>query len=415
MAPKSAPDEIEPLRQMCREGRLFEAQEWVRQGNPVALKVLPPRGRRRNNPLCVALDKGFHSLVKVLLDAGAPVEEGNYHALYHAVELRRRDLVELLIEHGANVKDISMQTVLATWDRKLVDMFIANGANLVDDKPIAWGLANKIRITLGVFKQYVRQYPELREQVDIALRYHAGEGHAKWVALCLWAGADPWSRGPEEAPDWDAPVYDRYYDAEDEDYEPTYRSAVELAVMRGHCEVLQQKKFLTAPDPKRPASMQVFDNIWWLRDSRVVKLLLEHAHKPKLYKDRCSNLITHLLCTLDRDIFESRDRLVRRDIDTYRAEQQLEMIRLLIAEGAIWQPKDNDEIKRVRQTLIQMAPKYTFELVQMVHDHQAARRRDLEELIRTQTMVQILKRRSRQIPALVAGLPEELSGEAPKD
>lgn len=408
-------DGLEPLRQMCREGRLFDVQQWLRQGHPLALKVLPPRRNRRNGPLCIALDKGFHSLVQVLLEAGTSIEEGDYHALYHAVELRRRDLVELLIGHGAKVQDISMQTVVATWDRKLVDMFIANGANLIDDKPIAWGLVNKIRITLGVFKQYARQYPELKEQVDIALRHHAGEGNAKWVALCLWAGADPWSRGPDEAPDWDASVYDRHYDDEDEDYEPTYRTAVELAVMRGNREVLEQKKFLTAPDPKRPASMQVFDHIWWLRDSGAVKLLLEHGHNPSLYKDRCSNLITHLLCTLDRDIFESRDRQVRRDIDTYRAEQQLEMIQLLVAEGALWQPKDNDEIKLVRQTLIQMAPKYTYEFVQVVHDYQAARRRDLEELVRTQTMVQILKRRSRQIPALIAGLPEELGGNAPKD
>lgn len=188
MAPKSAPDEFEPFRLMCQAGRLFDVQEWIRQGRPVALQVPPPPGKRKKNPLAIALDLEFHSLVQVLLEAGAPIKEGRYHALYHAVELRRRDLVELLIEHGANVKDISMQTVLATWDRKLVDMFMANGANLVDDKPIAWGLANRIRITLGVYKQYVRQYPELREQVDIALRYHAGEGHAKWVALCLVKG-----------------------------------------------------------------------------------------------------------------------------------------------------------------------------------------------------------------------------------
>jgi hypothetical protein len=302
-----------------------------------------------------------------------------------------------------------MQTVIDTWDRKMVDLFVANGANLIDDKPIAWGLVNKIRITLGVFKQYVGQYPELKEQIDIALRYHAENGNAKWVALCLWAGGDPWSRGPDEAPDWDAPVYEPYaYDDDDEDYEPTYRTAVELAVMRGHHEVLEQKKFLTAPDPKKPASMDVFEHIWWLRDSSVLKLLLERGHKPTLYKDRCSSLLTHLLCTLDKDVFDSI-RPGQRDIDTYRAERQLEMIQLLLAEGALWQPKDNNEIKRVRQTLIQMAPKYTYEFVQMVHVHRAARRRDLEELVRTQAMVQILKRRSRQIPALIAELPEELT------
>ncbi|MCA8946830.1 MAG: ankyrin repeat domain-containing protein, partial [Planctomycetes bacterium] len=389
-------------------------QEWVRRGNPVALKLLPPRRNRRNGPLRIALDKGFHSLVQVLLEAGAPIEEGDYHALYHAVELSRQDLVELLIQHGASVQDVSMQTVIATWDRKLVDLFVANGANLIDDNPIAWGLVNDIRVALGVFKQYVGEYPELRKQIDIALRYHADQGNAKWVALCLWAGADPWSRGPDEAPDWDAPVYDLDNDEEDEDedYLPTFRTAVELAVLGGHREVLEQKKFLTAPDPSRPASMEFIEYIWWLRDSGIVQLLLVRGHKPTLYKDRCSCLITRLLSTLDRDIFESDrsggGRRASRDVDSYRAQEQLKMIQLLISEGALWKPKDKDEIKRVRQTLIQMAPKYTYEFVQMVHDHQAASRRDLEELVRTPTMVQILKRRSRQIPALIAGLPEEL-------
>lgn len=400
------PDELDPLRELCKQGHLFDVQSWIARGNPVRLKELPPKRYRRNSPLCIALEKGFHSLVQVLLEAGAPIAEGDYNALYHAVELKRMDLVELLIEYGANVHDVSMQTVIATWDRKLVDLFIANGANLIDDQPIAWALANKIRSALGVFKQYVGQYPELKEQVDVALRHHAGRGNAKWVALCLWAGGDPWSRGSDEAPDWDAPAYDR--DDDDEDYEPNHRTAVELAVMAGHREVLEQKKFLTAPDPRRPASLNMLENIWWLRDSRVLELLLERGHKPTLYKDRLSRLVTYLLRTLSSGVFESRGREVRRNVDTYRARGSMEMIGLLFAEGALWRPDDNEEIKRVRQSLIEMAPKYTYEFIQMVHDHQAARRRDVEELVRTQAMVRLLEKRKRKIPELIDKLPEEL-------
>ena len=66
-------------------------------------------------------------LVQVLLQAGAPIEEGNYHAPQHAVELRRTDLVSLLLEHGATVEDVSMQCVIGTWDREMVDLFAING------------------------------------------------------------------------------------------------------------------------------------------------------------------------------------------------------------------------------------------------------------------------------------------------
>lgn len=98
-----------------------------------------------------------------------------------------------------------------------------------------------------------------------------------------------------------------------------------------------------------------------------------------------------------------------RDIDTYRASENLKMVGMLFAAGAHWTPNRIEEVTRVRQSLMKMAPKYTYDFIQMVHHHQAAGRRDLKELVRTQPMVQLLKKRSRKIPELIAGLPEDLS------
>ena len=36
--------------------------------------------------------------------------------------------------------------------------------------------------------------PAVREQANIALRYHCKEGNVKWIALMLWAGADPYAK-----------------------------------------------------------------------------------------------------------------------------------------------------------------------------------------------------------------------------
>ena len=60
--------------------------------------------------------------------------------------------------------------------------------------------------------------------MDIALRYHCKDGNVKWVSLLLWAGADPFSKGPcTPADDPD----------EDEDI-----CVLEYAAIYGHVDIL---------------------------------------------------------------------------------------------------------------------------------------------------------------------------------
>ena len=67
-------EEIKPLIDLCKAGKLFEVQEWIVTGKPVN----PPpsiSGYKKKSPLEVAMDLGFHSLVQVLLDGGADINE----------------------------------------------------------------------------------------------------------------------------------------------------------------------------------------------------------------------------------------------------------------------------------------------------------------------------------------------------
>ena len=59
------PDEIRPLVELCRAGKLFAVQEWIRQGKPVNPPPPKRKGVRSQTPLEVAIDRGFHSLVEV--------------------------------------------------------------------------------------------------------------------------------------------------------------------------------------------------------------------------------------------------------------------------------------------------------------------------------------------------------------
>jgi hypothetical protein len=94
--------EIKPLVDLCKSGKLFEVQEWIASGKPVN----PPpseSGYRKKSPLEIAIELGFHSLIKVLLEGGADINEPRYHArhAYYAKEVGETRVRTLVWEQGA--------------------------------------------------------------------------------------------------------------------------------------------------------------------------------------------------------------------------------------------------------------------------------------------------------------------------
>jgi hypothetical protein len=175
-----------------------------------------------------------HSLVKVLLDGGADINEPRYSPLEHALNKRRLDLVELLFEHGVDIHSVPMTSVFETWQPEIMKWFIDHGADVEKDNPMAYALCSRIGSSLGVLKSYRDRFPSFQEQANIALRYHCKEGNLKWVSLLLWAGADPYAKGPEG---FDEPP--------DLEYE---QSALELAAFYGHFEVFNIKTICLDPN-----------------------------------------------------------------------------------------------------------------------------------------------------------------------
>jgi hypothetical protein len=78
------PDDLKELCSPCRTGKLFEVQAWIREGKRYRL----PPGNFTTSPLRTAISCGFHSLVEVLLQAGAANAEEKNDALYYAVDNR---------------------------------------------------------------------------------------------------------------------------------------------------------------------------------------------------------------------------------------------------------------------------------------------------------------------------------------
>lgn len=389
----SSVEDLEPLILLCRAGKLFDAIEWVRQGKPVAFAEGVAARATHRNPLRVAMDRGFHSLVQVLLEAGAPYRVGNYNALQHAVDLRRGDLATMLVRHGARVTDVSMRRVIEMWDAEIVDLFLSNGADLEDGKPVAWGLIEKMRPALGLLKRFGASQPRIMKQAACALRHHAFEGNVKWVSLLLWAGADPWLSGSTD-PDHDEDCF----------------NALEWAVMSGKVEVLRVKKMVAARQQNRPESARLLDHC---RDSDVLALLIAEGYRPEHLPDRGTRCIASLVQSLTWASYDmssylhSNDR-ARRDLDSTRAREQLKMVHALVAHGAKWLPKDKNEIGHVRRALLMMKRDYLLEFAWMMHRYKAAQRPDVKELFRTSSVSTLLGDGLPKAQDLIGQLPESL-------
>ena len=79
--------------------------------------------------------------------------------MQHALWDESLDLVELLVDHGADYHSIDMEDVFDTWQPDIMRWFIENGADVETGNPLAQALCNRIRTALGIFRSY-KDYKE---------------------------------------------------------------------------------------------------------------------------------------------------------------------------------------------------------------------------------------------------------------
>ena len=176
------------LLRLCRAGRLYDIEKWITAGKPLDILV-----GRNKTLLQVAVETEFHSLVELIARHDSNKASKNA-ALEGAISLRRLDLVELLVENGAQITSVPFADVLLTWEPKLIRFFLDHGADPVKDSPFAVAFGAKVRTALRAFLDCKQMHPEhadaLQEQANIALRYFCSKGDMKWISLMLWAKAD---------------------------------------------------------------------------------------------------------------------------------------------------------------------------------------------------------------------------------
>ncbi len=180
-------EEAKELRALVRMGRLFDVQTWLEAGKP--FRTDRP-SFIQSEPCVVAVKTGFFSMVECFLKRKLLKTELNT-MLDIAIDMHRPDLVELLLDHGADVNAISFRTVLSEWHPDVVRLFLRYGADYKTDSPFAEAFVDCVRISLGFFKTLLRKEPELISQANEALVEHVRKNNLKWVLLMRWLGADP--------------------------------------------------------------------------------------------------------------------------------------------------------------------------------------------------------------------------------
>jgi ankyrin repeat protein len=319
------PADVHALHQMCRQGRLYEVEGWIADGKPIQIapEDIPKRTRYRS-ALEIALESGQHSLTLLLLRGGYRLELEPYSPLDLAMQSRRWDLVDLLLEWGAPMSSVDVSILLDTYNIELYERFRTGGYDLTQSHGMGMslGLSASNRPLFGFAKRHRPEDPKIQRELDIALGYHARAGRMKGVSLCLWAGADPHAR----ALNLEFALRYGYADEDDED-DSSDLTSIEEAANAGHLEILKR----LGPDPARDN----FETLYRYAGDEGIITFLATIRPPE-----------NLTAILASHIYAMGNPFLRRFSGARR------IVQAIIDLGVQWSEADPKRLADIRQSLL---------------------------------------------------------------
>jgi ankyrin repeat protein len=368
--PKPTPNpDADHVLQLCRDGRLFELQQWIAAGRSI---VMPSDYRK--SPLGIAVQTGFHSLIELLLqhECGQAAKDA---VLIEACQERHVGVVELALQYGADPRAVAF----LAWDRRVVSVLLERGADVVTDYPFARAFQMRIRTALGCYLDCRRQRPDLadalQQQADMALRQACSDKNLKWVSLLLWVGADPRAKGL---------AVDDVNDPDIANDPEAQRSALQEACISGHLEIVKRLK----PDPASDDLSELLREASTFAKRDVIAYLLSLGASPNDKPNGGSSALDGCLRALqweDSYHFHSNNVIPASNLTKSRA-----VIGLLLEHGALWRP-DARTIADVRKAMYHIDPDVITEITDWLRDHHACDDGVLHELLRTPKMQELLR------------------------
>ena len=344
--------ELEELHRFCLNGRFYDVERWIQAGGPMQLATgsLIRQPRRFRTALEIALERQDQSLVLLLVANGYDMTAEPESPLNRALRLRRLDFLDLLLDWGADPRQVDLDALCDTYNSQLYERFRRLGVDFTSGHALAYALGyhTSNKPLFGFAKRHRLEDPKVQTELDIALAHHAWEGNEKGVMLCLWAGADPHAAVPDL----------RWGLGDQEDEEDRY-SAVYAACTGGHVAILERLK----PDP----SLDDYEELYCsARDEKTVELLAR-SKLPANPSRAVANQLSRAAWPLCQD----------RPVETLQA---------LFEAGVRWEASPIKEIAGARRDLLK-TDNWTFvRLMKLLATDDYCSREVLAELARTPSL-----------------------------
>lgn len=360
------PKGLAELHQLCRAGRLYDVERWIRDGRPLQLADgIIVKGRRLTSALEITLDDGNHALVLLLLCNGYDPNLERCCPLDLALRTRRWGLLDLLLEWGADPLRVNLGELFDSYNSELWARFQALGVDLCAGHDLASVLAyhTSNKPLFGFARRHREHDPRIQKELNIALVHHAQEGNAKGVQLCLWAGADPHT----PAPSLHDPCVDEVDDSDqDEGDRPIGFTAIEATCDQGDVGILER----LGPDPSRDD----FDELYRTASNGSIVQFLARFAPPK----NVGSVITSQVFWMQEDSF-----FRPRSIDT---------LQRVLEAGARWLTSLPNEIDDIRRGLLKMSDNTFVDALKLLATQDHCSPEILHALARTTAMRGRMKR-----------------------
>ena len=327
-----ASSDYNSLCRLCREGRLYDVEQWIATGHPISpVRLEGGAGHRHGSPLQIALKAGNHSLVQLLCSSGYDIGNEPHSPLDIALRTRRLDLLELLLDAGADPAAVDLEALFGTYNRDLLERFYGFGVDFSAGHELATALAysSRNKPLYGFVKRHQESDPRIAAELQLALNTSIREDLERATALCLWAGADP--RRPsfdlDRVADWES------YQEDDESEPFRGWTSLEMAAMCGNLELLQRLD----PDPRTDSIDELHR---CARDYQVIEYLFSIA----LPQDPGAWILRHLYWFSHRP---------------YQWPSKAMILQIAFKAGMKWESSSPEEIASIRRNLLQ-APEEEF-------------------------------------------------------
>jgi ankyrin repeat protein len=378
---------------LLREGRLFEAEAWLKAGKPSQYD----HRNVRCTPVGIAIDTGFHSTLEFLLRNGFKPTPKH---LLMAVRRGKVGIVELLLDHGADVRWMSFGEVVCWPNPHVLRLFIERGADIQTGYPIAEVLKHSPRAFLGVYKSFIDRYPDWQFQADMAFRHFCAEDNMRGVCLLLWLKANPRAKVPRHAKE------------ETESWE----SGLWQAAINGHLEIIKKigpRKGLDDLNGLLPLAAGS-------SNLATIEYLIGLGADPNAADEGHDTALRAALLSLDWRLDFNREKPY-----SFDDAQALEALKRLLRLGARFHPENSDELRLLRRCLLKLDWFDGYELMKCVHSAAGLSPDQATKLFREPRLRSRLEKRlpvlSRMFPVLKrwvdpksrAALPRRQAPESP--